>query len=361
MNSPQQGHAFISYVREDKEIIDRLCQEFDKHGVEYWLDRKDIKPGADWEDAIRAAIRHGNFFIACFSERFRSKKKAYINEELTLAIEELRKISHGSEWFIPVLLSECDIPARSIGAGKTLLNLQWVSLYEDWDTGLQMILSVIKPIHPKIKRLINALESEDMRVRYAAANAIFDSLNPEFGGLNPDGNDKEVYTVIPPLIKALKDEYVDVVCAAARALRLISVPEDATSDIIPPLLDTLKFESMDIWRETLETIGYYGPEASMAVPYLIEVFNSDLMTEKFFLARTIRTLGKIGPAARAAVPSLGKALKDEEYRIRELAAEALGYIGPEAKSAVPLLVEALEDEFMGVRIAAESALIKIQR
>ena len=73
-----------------------------------------------------------------------------MNEELTLAIERLRKIHHDREWFIPVLLSECDVPARSIGAGETLLDINWVALYKDWDTGIQGILSVIKPIPTEI-------------------------------------------------------------------------------------------------------------------------------------------------------------------------------------------------------------------
>ena len=60
-----------------------------------------------------------------------------MNEELTLAIEELRQFASDREWFIPVLLSECDIPARSIGGGETLLDINWVPLYENWDAGIQ--------------------------------------------------------------------------------------------------------------------------------------------------------------------------------------------------------------------------------
>ena len=59
-----------------------------------------------------------------------------MNEELTLAVERLRKIHQDRAWFIPVLLAECDVPARSVGAGETLLDINWVPLYEDWDSGL---------------------------------------------------------------------------------------------------------------------------------------------------------------------------------------------------------------------------------
>ena len=52
MTDHQPRHVFISYVRENKEQVDRLCQDLETHGVKVWLDRNDIKPGALWKDAI---------------------------------------------------------------------------------------------------------------------------------------------------------------------------------------------------------------------------------------------------------------------------------------------------------------------
>ena len=89
-----------------------------------------------------------------------------------MAIDELRQYASDREWFIPVLLSECDVPARSIGAGETLLDINWVPLYEDWDDGIQRILSVIKPIPPEIQNLITALRSKDAEVRISAVEAL---------------------------------------------------------------------------------------------------------------------------------------------------------------------------------------------
>ncbi len=77
------AHVFISYVHENEEDVQRLCDELTRHGVKVWLDRNDIKPGFRWKDAIREAIQQGDFFIACFSEQYRSRDKNYMNEELT--------------------------------------------------------------------------------------------------------------------------------------------------------------------------------------------------------------------------------------------------------------------------------------
>ena len=67
-----------------------------------------------------------------------------MNEELMLAVDELRQYSIDRPWFIPVLLSECNVPALSIGGSQTLLDFQWVNLYSDWDSGVQKLLRVLE-------------------------------------------------------------------------------------------------------------------------------------------------------------------------------------------------------------------------
>ena len=66
MNDHPTRHVFISYVRENQDQVDRLCEELKHQGVNVWLDRNNINPGILWEDTNRKAIRDGSFFIACF-------------------------------------------------------------------------------------------------------------------------------------------------------------------------------------------------------------------------------------------------------------------------------------------------------
>lgn len=137
------AHVFISYVRENREQVDRLYETLRAVGVNVWLDRRQILPGTRWQGAIREAIRGGAFFIACFSREYRKREYSYMNEELMLAIKELRKRRPDRAWFIPVLLSNCDIPELDIGAGETLRDLQWINLEEDWNDGLRRLLNAI--------------------------------------------------------------------------------------------------------------------------------------------------------------------------------------------------------------------------
>lgn len=136
-------HVFISYVREDSESVRELARSLKSAGIKIWLDREELDPGVRWQDCIRRAIREGSFFIACFSRAYEARNKTYMNEELTLAIEELRKRTTDQTWFIPVLLNSCEIPDKQIGGGETLHSIQSVSLHENWKEGIDRILKVV--------------------------------------------------------------------------------------------------------------------------------------------------------------------------------------------------------------------------
>jgi hypothetical protein len=135
--------VFISYVRKNSADIDKICSEFKRNDVEYWLDRDQIVPGEFWKKAIKDAIKSGAYFLACFSREYENKTQTYMNEELILAIEILRIKAYDSGWFIPIKLSDCKIPDMDIGAGKTLNDIQCLNLFEDWGVGLKRLIDII--------------------------------------------------------------------------------------------------------------------------------------------------------------------------------------------------------------------------
>ena len=116
------GHVFISYVREDSDEVDRLQQVLEDVGVRVWRDTRDLWPGEDWRAKIQDAItRDALVFVACFSRRSVAREKSYQNEELTLAVEQMRLRPPGRVWLIPVRLDDCAIPAwTSAAAGHWL-------------------------------------------------------------------------------------------------------------------------------------------------------------------------------------------------------------------------------------------------
>ena len=140
-----QPHAFISYVRENKDLVDRLASALQAHGVKTWLDRNDIMPGQYWKEAINEAIQKGGFFIACFSKELNGRLETYMHGELRLAMDRLRNMPKNRVWFIPVLLNSTEIPSHSISDHETLKDINAVLLYEDWNRGVEKILQAMAP------------------------------------------------------------------------------------------------------------------------------------------------------------------------------------------------------------------------
>lgn len=145
-------HVFISYVREDSAAVDEIYEELTARGIKVWLDRTSISPGDRWEDAIRNAIREGTYFLACFSPALLARERSHMNEELALAVDELRKRLYGRRWFIPVRLAPCDIPEIAINSRETLGAFQRVDLFPDWECGLLNLLRSLNaaPTHEQV-------------------------------------------------------------------------------------------------------------------------------------------------------------------------------------------------------------------
>jgi FxsC-like protein len=126
------GHVFISYVREDSAQAARLQELLHAAGIPVWRDTEHLWPGEDWRVKIRHAITHDALvFLACFSSRSQARDRSYQNEELMLAIEQLRQRFPEDPWLIPIRFDECDIPNRDIGDGRTLQSLHHADLFGD--------------------------------------------------------------------------------------------------------------------------------------------------------------------------------------------------------------------------------------
>jgi hypothetical protein len=132
MSDVDGKHVFLSYVKEDTEAVDRLCEVLEAAQIPYWRDRKSLGPGDIWKAKIREAVRDGSLvFLACFSDESRAREKSYQNEELTLAVEEFRKMPPGRTWLIPVRFDGGPVPEWDLGAGRVLGDLNYSDLFGD--------------------------------------------------------------------------------------------------------------------------------------------------------------------------------------------------------------------------------------
>jgi hypothetical protein len=145
LTSDAPGHVFISYVREDKAAVDLLQEILEAAGVTVWRDTEDLWPGQDWRLEIRRAITGGSFaFLACFSDNSAARQTTYQNEELILAVEQMRQMPPGRPWLLPIRLADCAVPEFDLGAGRTLASLQRVDLFGDlFQTGTARLVAAV--------------------------------------------------------------------------------------------------------------------------------------------------------------------------------------------------------------------------
>jgi hypothetical protein len=159
------NHVFIFYVREDSEQVQLLCNDLKKNGIEVWLDKDNITVGTNFKSAIQKAIENGAFFLTCFSTNYYCRDKTYMNLELDIAIDVLKMYRRDRPWFIPVLFSNCKVPAIPINnRGETIADFQWIELYSNWDDGIRKICEVIKPMVDE--EIIGDLERTKAIVNY---------------------------------------------------------------------------------------------------------------------------------------------------------------------------------------------------
>jgi len=126
------GHAFMSYIRENSAETDQLQQVLEAAGVRVWRDTADLSPGQDWREKIRHAITKDSLvFLACFSTKSVSREISYQNEELILAVEQMRIRRPGQPWLIPIRFDDCDIPDLDLGGGRRLGSIQRVDFFGD--------------------------------------------------------------------------------------------------------------------------------------------------------------------------------------------------------------------------------------
>jgi len=127
---PRRGHAFISYVRENSDEVDALQRTLEAAGIPVWRDTASLWPGENWHAKIRDAItRDALVFIACFSCHSAARRKSYMNEELLLAIDQLRLRQPDDPWLIPVRFDDCRIPDFELGPGRTLTSINRADLF----------------------------------------------------------------------------------------------------------------------------------------------------------------------------------------------------------------------------------------
>jgi hypothetical protein len=135
---------FLSYVREDLAIVDRIVLALVEAGYAVWIDRGDLLPGRRWQSEIKRAIESCDYFLACYSPRYWQRTESYMNEELNLAVTRYRKMPRNRTWFIPAKLEECKLSDHPIGPSETVADqLQAPDFGMDWELAIRQLIDAL--------------------------------------------------------------------------------------------------------------------------------------------------------------------------------------------------------------------------
>lgn len=102
--------VFISYAREDHEIVGRLYDDLSRPGIEPWLDRERLEPGVEWNQDIEDRIRDCSHFMAVVTPHS-LRDDRFVRREWDQALAQ-------GKYVMPVRLEDCELP-DALGAKQS--------------------------------------------------------------------------------------------------------------------------------------------------------------------------------------------------------------------------------------------------
>lgn len=125
--------VFLCHAHADREIVRALYARLKREGVDVWLDKEKLIPGADWEFEIRQAVRESDVVVVCLSKQF--NQSGFRQNEVKIALDTATEQPEGEIFIIPARLEECESPAN-------LSRWHWVDLYEE--DGHQRLIQALR-------------------------------------------------------------------------------------------------------------------------------------------------------------------------------------------------------------------------
>jgi formylglycine-generating enzyme required for sulfatase activity len=125
--------VFLCHAHSDRDAVKALYTRLTKDGVDAWLDKEKLLPGADWEYEIRKAVREADVVVVCLSKQF--NQAGFRQKEVRIALDEADKQPEGEIFIIPARLEECDTL-------ESLRKWHWVDLFEP--DGYEMLMRALR-------------------------------------------------------------------------------------------------------------------------------------------------------------------------------------------------------------------------
>lgn len=417
------SHVFISYSHEDADFItklDEICQ--DEH-INTWVDKKRLKAGENWREAIDDGIKNSFALIVvlsphavvspyvtyewsfalgigleiipviCRQIKFddNAQKNREIDSQLTSELENLNHRYH------------IKIPKPEIHPRLNVFQYIDLSNEDDnsqkWQTLITLIKEKQQNFRPQtvnvpreapqiVHDMVAKFDSEDEKQRKNAIDSLShmesnfaeEALVSALKHPIPDVRQwsaeklgqKRSKKAIPELIHCVESNNDDVKRFAVIALIRIGGDE-----VVPGLIKVLKDKDREIVKKAIKALGDIGH--SSAINYLIQIEDNDYQV----LQTLYQALGQIGseqampylieqldknPHFTAIIKSLGQIggmdgiphlIKRLEYADNNTRQTAFEALVHIGEKAVPNLIEGLQHQQIGVRNEIVEILVEI--
>jgi hypothetical protein len=131
--SMASSFIFLSYAREDQDIVQQLYLSLKNAGLEPWMDKPPqrypgMRAGQDWRNRIKARIKRASL-VLIFLSKAAEVDDGFFWEEIRYALDELSVRPLGMTWLIPILIEKCQAPPVT-SSNITLGSLHWHDLQQ---------------------------------------------------------------------------------------------------------------------------------------------------------------------------------------------------------------------------------------
>ncbi|MBK9748888.1 MAG: TIR domain-containing protein [Chloroflexi bacterium] len=130
------SHVFISYSRQDSEVIQVIRKSLEDLGHSVWQDTTAIAGGTEWVDSIEKGIKDAYAVITVVSRNANASK--WVRLEFLEAQRRGKRI-------IPIKIDDCELPI-------TMLDIMVTQAHPNFQSGLNRLLALL-PLNTKLAQV----------------------------------------------------------------------------------------------------------------------------------------------------------------------------------------------------------------
>jgi len=124
--------VFISHSSKDRKTALTICGALEHRGVRCWIASRDVRPGANFEEAVVQAIRVARVMVLVFTANANNSDE--MKKEIVLAGQHRLVV-------IPVRAEDV-VPNDAFS--YEFATRQWINLFEDWENAIEGLVSQIE-------------------------------------------------------------------------------------------------------------------------------------------------------------------------------------------------------------------------